>query len=189
MNLKDIVVQVEIKSADSDSLVYMENKKIFSDRNIDDLLQYNSIRTIIVLKPFALLQYSLRNYSSPFESGSYNLSMKLRDTKTGKYLMLYSGDSLLTTRADGRTDSLRTKTVRPDLAKKDTLQNSFDLGKIIAMFPDQDITKLKSKNASELYSMMLNQGVKAFVFTEISGGLLPQLRLFIFLEKISILNL
>ncbi len=154
------VVQVEIKSADSDSLVYMENKKIFSDRNIDDLLQYNSIRTIIVLKPFALLQYSLRNYSSPFESGSYNLSMKLRDTKTGKYLMLYSGDSLLTTRADGRTDSLRTKTVRPDLAKKDTLQNSFDLGKIIAMFPDQDITKLKSKNASELYSMMLNQGVR-----------------------------
>lgn len=150
------VAQIEIASTEDDSVVYVEHKKIFSDRNIDDLIQYNSIKTIIVLKPFALLQYSGRKHSSPFESGPYNLYLKIKDTKTDSYLRLFSGDSILTSKVSRQIDSLRTKPVHT----KDSILYSYELGTIIAMFPDQDITNLKSKNSSELYRLLLTQGAR-----------------------------
>jgi len=158
------VAVLDIKSSDDDSIVYTESKKIFSDRNIEDLIQYNSIRTIIIIKPFALLQYSLKSYKSPFESGTYNLSLKLRDSKYGNFLNLYSGDSVLTSQVDikskSKTDSLKSRRNLSAAIKEDSLQYSYNLGTIIAMFPDSDILNLKSKDKNELYRLLLSHGAQ-----------------------------
>ncbi|MBK9226966.1 MAG: hypothetical protein IPL67_07970 [Ignavibacteria bacterium] len=68
--------------------------KIFSDRNVEELLEENSIRNIVVLKPFALLHYSKKYGGSPFE-GVYYVDVRLRDNKTKNDLFVYRGDSLM----------------------------------------------------------------------------------------------
>ncbi len=49
---------VNIKPVDKDSIVFTIENRIFSNRNIEDLIDNNNVRNIIVLKPFAMLQYS-----------------------------------------------------------------------------------------------------------------------------------
>lgn len=49
---------IDIRSSETDSVVYTTFTKIFSDRNVEDLITDNSVRNIIVLKPFAILNYS-----------------------------------------------------------------------------------------------------------------------------------
>ncbi len=158
---------VEIRREDNDSLVYSETKRIFSERNVEDLLAYNEVKNIIVIKPFALIYYSKKYLSSPFESGIYNLHLKVYDSKRKKHLLLYKGDSLFkpeaklsdTSRVQG--DSIR---VKPRLTEKQkqTSQNNYLIGSIIAFFPNTNIDKLVTTDGANFYRIITKNGLQVF---------------------------
>ena len=159
---------LELRLEDTDSLVYSESKKIFSDRNVEDLISYNEVRNILVLKPFALIYYSRKFTSSPFESGVYNLSLKVFDEKSNKSLMLYRGDSLYTI-ADKKSDTLKTTAsdtvkVKPKLSEKVKRipTDDFILGSVIAFFPNTNIDKVVSSNGANFYRIITRNGLQVF---------------------------
>ena len=179
---------LEIKTLDDDSIVYSENKRIFSDKNIEDLLAYNNVRQIIVIKPFALLYYTNKFRSSEFESGVYNLEFKLSDTKYKRDLPLYRGlklfgpDSLenqaKTDTGKVKNDSLKVK--QPDTLKikqknistglkKDVKYFYYKLGNIVAVFPDTDYDKLLKKSSVDVYKLLLQNGLKVFFSQRYQG--------------------
>lgn len=157
---------IELRIPERDSVVHKEVKRIFSDRNIEDLIENNSIRTIIIIKPFALLQYSLKKVISPFESGAYNLVLKLHDNKTEKDLMLFRGDSLYQITSAARQDTIvkgiDTTRIKQEIprVKKDSVMNYYNIGNILAMFPDADIPQLMLKGNVDLQKMLLANGIR-----------------------------
>lgn len=167
---------VNIKSADDDSLVYSESKRIFSDRNIEDLIYYNRVKTIIVLKPFAVIFYSKRLNNYSFESGVYNLSLKVFDSKTNKDLVLYKGLSRYRsddfrakdTESVRVSDSLKVKVKEPSV-KKDTIMYSYNLGNIIAMFPNTNVEKLVKKTNVNFYRIITQNGLQVFFSQRYQG--------------------
>lgn len=159
---------VEIRTEESDSLVYSETRKIFSDRNIEDLIEKNQVRNIIVLKPFAMIYYSKKFTSSPFESGVYNLSLKVIDTKSGRELPVFKGDSLIKKediKADSLTtklqDSLKTKPKDYHISK-DSIYYSYSLGTVIAFFPNTDINNIVTKGGTSFYRVITRNGLQVF---------------------------
>lgn len=159
---------LELRREDTDSLVYSESKKIFSDRNVEDLISYNEVRNILVLKPFALIYYSRKFTSSPFESGVYNLSLSVFDEKSQKSLMLYRGDSLYTI-PEKKSDTLKTTAsdtvkVKPKLSEKVKMisTNDFILGSVIAFFPNTNIDKVVSSNGANFYRIITRNGLQVF---------------------------
>ena len=159
---------LEIRREDNDSLVYSENKKIFSDRNVEDLISYNEVRSILVLKPFALIYYSRKFTSSPFESGVYNLSLMVYDEKSQKNLTLYRGDSLYTI-ADKKSDTVKTTSsdtikTKPKVSEKVKMitTDDFILGSIIAFFPNTNIDKVVSTNGANFYKVITRNGLQVF---------------------------
>jgi len=158
---------VEIRKDDNDSLVYSESKRIFSERNIEDLIAYNEIKNIVVLKPFALIYYSKKFSSSPFESGSYNLYLKLFDSKNKRSLSVFKGDSLY--KVEDRildslklkgADTLKTKPKQPEKSKLINPKN-YLLGSVIAFFPNTNIEKLVS-GGSNFYRIITQNGLQVF---------------------------
>ncbi len=178
---------IEIRTLKNDSVVYVENKRIFSDKNIEDLLSYNNIRQIIVIKPFALLYYTNKFIGSPFESGIYNLDLKIRDNKNNKDILLYKGikllkpDSLessmkqdsLKTRADSLkaklADTLKLKSKSILSVKKDTIVNNYRIGNIVAVFPDADYELLLKKSNVDVYKLLVQNGLKVFFSQRYQG--------------------
>ena len=178
---------VEIKTIESDSVVYFENKRIFSDKNIEDLLAINNIRQIIVLKPFAMLYYSNRFKSSEFESGVYNLDLKIRDSKYNKDLPLFKGiklfkpDSLENLQKPDtnkikqdsikikQTDTVKTKSKNNLPVKKDIIYFGYKIGNIVAVFPDTDYDKLLKKSSVDVYKLLLQNGIKVFFSQRYQG--------------------
>ncbi|MCX6156868.1 MAG: glycosyltransferase family 39 protein [Ignavibacteriota bacterium] len=159
---------LEIRREDNDSLVYSESKKIFSDRNVEDLISYNEVRNILVLKPFALIYYSRKFTSSPFESGVYNLSLMVFDDKLQKSLTLYRGDSLYTI-ADKKSDTVKTTSsdtvkTKPKVSEKVKMitTDDFVLGSIIAFFPNTNIDKVVSSNGANFYRVITRNGLQVF---------------------------
>lgn len=158
---------IELRREDNDSLVYTESKRIFSERNIEDLLAYNEVKNIIVIKPFALIYYSKKFVSSPFESGIYNLSLKIYDAKKRESLILYKGDSIykpaikLNDSSKTILDSIKIKTKNPDIQKK-TNTNSFMIGSIIAFFPNTNIEKLVGTDGANFYRIITKNGLQVF---------------------------
>jgi hypothetical protein len=159
---------LELRRDDNDSLVYSESRKIFSDRNVEDLISGNEVRNILVLKPFALIYYSRKYTTSPFESGVYNLSVMVFDEKSKKNLSLFRGDSLYTI-ADKKTDSLKTTAsdtvkVKPKVSEKIKMitTDDFVLGSIIAFFPNTNIDKVVSTNGASFYRIMTRNGLQIF---------------------------
>ena len=159
---------LELRREDTDSLVYSESRKIFSDRNIEDLISGNEVRNILVLKPFALIYYSRKYTTSPFESGVYNLSMKVFDEKSKKNMTLYRGDSLYTV-PENKSDTV--KTTSSDTVKlkqkasekvKMVSTNDFIMGSIIAFFPNTNIDKVVSTNGANFYRIMTRNGLQIF---------------------------
>ncbi len=146
---------IEIVNTDEDSTVYKLSNSIFSERNIETLIQNNEIRNIVVLKPFAMLHYSMKYGGSPFEGGVYSLQLKVHDNKQDKDLFIYKGDKYMTPEVKTDTAIYRTSDTSKVLKKiplspKDTINNSYELGNIIAMFPDSDYNKLLEKRADFL---------------------------------------
>lgn len=151
-------VIIELLSENKDTVVHREVKKIFSDKNIEDLIVNNHIRTILIIKPFALLQYSIREISNPFESGLYYLNLKIRDNKYNTDLIIYQGDSLFRYKPEETEEALEIKRdttikilpAKKDKIEKDTIVKSFNLGQILALFPNTDFLKLTQKGSFEL---------------------------------------
>ncbi|MDD5360700.1 MAG: hypothetical protein PHN88_01100 [Ignavibacteria bacterium] len=159
---------IEIRRESDDSLVYTEKRKIFSDRNIEDLLVKNEVRTITVLKPFALIYYSRKFTSPPFESGVYNLNLKVYDAKNGRNLKIFKGDSLYTvedkindTLKFKVADTLRTKAKQPDKVKLIN-PGSYTLGNIIAFFPNTNIEKVVTASGTDFYRIITRNGLQVF---------------------------
>ncbi len=152
---------IRIKTIDTDSTVYTITNKIFSDRNIEELIQNNRIKNIIVLKPFALLQYSRKFGKSPFDGGIYNLELSVFDEKNNNELLVYKGennyirdkivfkDTLISKVADSLNIKIDTSKVKQRLqvTKTDSINYSYNLGSIIAMFPDSDYKKIVEKRS------------------------------------------
>ena len=159
---------LEIRREDNDSLVYSESKRIFSERNIEDLLAYNEVKNIIVIKPFALIYYSKKFVSSPFESGVYNLSLKVYDAKRKRPLILYKGDSLfkpeiklIDTSKTSITDSIKSRQRNTD-TQKITFTNNYLIGNIIAFFPNTNLDKLVGTDGAAFYRIITRNGLQVF---------------------------
>lgn len=168
---------INIKSVNNDSVVHSTLTRIFSDRNIEDLIEDNSIRSITVLKPFAILNYSKKYSNSPFEGGVYNLELLLRDNKLKKDLPVYRGDSLYRKDTAGLAGvkAVVADSARPVSKKnvvrirKDSLTTEYTLGTIIAMFPDTDYNKVVSKSSAEIYRMLMRNGLQVFFSQRYQG--------------------
>jgi len=159
---------IEIRREDNDSLVYTESKRIFSERNIEDLLAFNEVKNIIVIKPFALIYYSKKYVSSPFESGVYNLSLKVYDAKRKRPLILYKGDSLFKpeiklsdTSKTSITDSIKFRQKNTD-TQKITSTNNYVIGNIIAFFPNTNLDKLVGTDGAAFYRIITRNGLQVF---------------------------
>lgn len=169
---------IDLRSAENDSAVYTTFSRIFSDRNIEDLIESNNVRNIIVLKPFAILNYSKKYGSSPFEGGVYRMDIRLWDSKLKKDLIVFRGDSLMkkdtsevsdTARSKSGIDSIRTLSRKISNSKKDTLVISYNLGTIIAMFPDTDYNKIVNKSSTDIYRMLMRNGLQVFFSQRYQG--------------------
>lgn len=159
---------IELREEETDSLVHVEKRRIFSDRNIEDLLNYNEVRTITVLKPFALIYYSRRYISSPFESGVYNMTLKVYDSKTKRELPVFRGSSLMK-KEEVRSDTLTAKITdtlkvkqRASAPLKDSVSYSYELGSIIAFFPNTNINKVVTKGGTSFYRIITQNGLRVF---------------------------
>ena len=148
---------LEIVNPDNDSTVYSLSNKIFSERNIETLIETNEIKNIAVLSPVAVLNYSTKYGGSPFEGGIYTVALKVWDEKRKDDLLLYKGDKYLTPdintdTAEYRTSDTSTVLKKIPLSPKDTVNTQYPLGNIIAMFPDSDYNKviLKHKDFFEI---------------------------------------
>ncbi|MCX6166134.1 MAG: glycosyltransferase family 39 protein [Ignavibacteriae bacterium] len=167
---------ININSIDNDSVVYSESKRIFSDRNIEDLIFYNYVKNIIVLKPFAVIFYSKRMSNYSFESGVYNLSLKVFDSKANKDLALFKGNSRYhyedvnpkDTSGGKGSDTLKIKLKDP-ITKKDTILYSYNLGNIIAMFPNTNVEKLVKKTNVNFYRIITQNGLQVFFSQRYQG--------------------
>jgi hypothetical protein len=166
---------VNIKPADKDSVVFTIENRIFSDRNIEDLIDNNTVRNIVVLKPFAMLQYSSQFGKPPFESGVYSLELKLRDTKANKDMVLYRGDSLYKYETKNVTDTSKIKTadslknITKKITPKDSIPTGYDIGTVIAMFPNTDYNKLVKKSSSDIYQVLMKNGLQVFFSQRYQG--------------------
>ena len=148
---------IDFVNVDTDSSVYTITKRIFSERNVETMIERNELRNIIVLEPFALIYYSRKFSSSPFEGGIYRLELSINDTRTNNNLLLYKGANYLVPDLTDVTDTATYKLTdsskilkKIPLAPEDTLNHAYDLGDIIAMFPDSDFNKIVEKKSDFL---------------------------------------
>jgi len=169
--------EIILKSAETDSVVYSTFVRIFSDRNVEDLIEKNNVRNIVVIKPFATLSYSLKYKRSPFEGGVYKLDIKLRDNKLKKDLLVYKGDSLYKLDTAEVTDSVKSKPIDSTRVikiknievNKDTPVTEYNLGTVIAMFPDTDYNKIVNKSSTDIYRMLMRNGLQVFFSQRYQG--------------------
>lgn len=168
---------INIKSVYTDSIVYSVTSRIFSDRNVEDLIDYNNVRNIVVLKPFAMLAYTSKNRLQPFESGVYKIELRLYDSKRKKYLEIFRGDSLYkpdttvfrdTTKMKG-LDSLSQKIRKLSVEKTLKPETALPMGLIIAMFPETNYDLLVKRSTSEIYKIMSRNGMKVFFWQRYQG--------------------
>jgi hypothetical protein len=168
---------IKIVNPDNDSSVYTISSRIFSERNIENIIENNYIKNIIVLKPFALLMYSRKYGKSPFDGGIYNLELSVLDSKTNNELLLYRGseaykrertvmkDTLITTsqNLELKVDTNKSKQ-KFAITQVDSVNYSMPLASIIAMFPDSDYNKIAAKK-SEFVRITLTHSLQ-YIFSQ-----------------------
>ncbi len=170
---------LSLRSVENDSVVYSTYTKIFSERNVEEMLEENNVRNIVVLKPFALLHYSKKYGGSPFEGGVYYVDIRLRDSKTGTDLTVYKGDSLMkpdTTSLFSKPENTRqardsVKGVAKRVPAKATSKEMryYTIGTIIAMFPDTDFSKVVGASSDDIYRMLMRNGMQVFFSQRYQG--------------------
>jgi hypothetical protein len=116
----------------------------------------------------------------------YNLSLKLRDNKYNNDLTLYKGNKLYKDKSlsldtlessDTLTSKDTSDTQIPDTLtrivnnniKKDSILYAYDLGKVIAMFPNTDYNEMVRRSSSEVYTIIMQNGLRVFFSQRYQG--------------------
>jgi hypothetical protein len=156
--------KLELSPVDADTISYDTYANVFSERNVEEFFDTEEIKNIMILKPFALLNYSVKFKSSPFESGVYNLKLSIYDVNRKNELPIYRGDSIYlhTPELSAESDStLRDSAVVFKKLKEHRERFSkkpyFILGKVIAMFPNVNYSLLM-RRSSELSRVVIRNG-------------------------------
>ncbi|MCX7878389.1 MAG: glycosyltransferase family 39 protein [Ignavibacteria bacterium] len=151
---------IELAYPGTDSIAYDTETNIFSERNVEDFFETEEIKNIMILKPFALLYYSVRLKPAPFESGLYEVRLSVNDLITKSRLKVYRGDSLyIPLREFSEQTSDTVKTDHKIKKIKDRPQNStyYLLGNVIAMFPNANYNAVMKKS-SEVSRVIIRNG-------------------------------
>lgn len=156
--------RLELTPVDNDTAAFDTYANIFSERNVEEFFETEEIKNILIIKPFAMLNYSVKFKSSPFESGLYDVHLFVYDQLTKKELPVYIGDSVyiykdeFVTQNDSiKFDSLmiskRTKEHRENFIKKPY----YPIGRIIAMFPNVNYQAVMKKS-TDLSQLIIRNG-------------------------------
>ena len=106
------------------------------------------------------------------------MDIRLWDNKLKKDLFLYRGDSLYkydttefrdTLTAKISSDSAKTVVAKDNKRKKNMHVSSYNLGTIIAMFPDTDYNKVVNKSSTDIYRMLMRNGLQVFFSQRYQG--------------------
>ena len=159
-------VKLELASVTTDSVAYETSQNIFSERNVEEFFETDDIKNILIFKPFALLNYSRKMKLTPFESGLYEIRLKIIDKYRNRELPIYKGDSLFvyTPEINPETDTLTVKESKQLQAKLKRSREYFlnnpyyPLGRIIAVFPNVNYTEML-KRSKELSQILVRNGL------------------------------
>lgn len=160
-------VKLELASVLNDSIVYEENSRIFSERNVEEFFETEEIKNIITIRPFALLNYSKKFKLTPFESGMYEMRLYVDEENTHKELPVFNGDSVYvyipeseneittdSTQSEFKLRQAEIKRLKEDYNKKPY----YPLGRIVAMFPNLNYGEV-AKKYKDISQVMFKNGL------------------------------
>ena len=155
---------LELTPVDNDTAAFDTYNNIFSERNVEEFFDTEEIKNILIIKPFAALNYSVKFKSSPFESGLYDIHLSVFDEVTRKELPVYIGDSVYIDKYDFITLNDTVKTDSTLLNKKIREHRDkflkkpyYPIGRIIAMFPNVNYNALMKKS-SDVSQLIIRNG-------------------------------
>jgi len=158
-------VKLELSPVGNDTVAYDTYSNVFSERNIEEFFETEEIKNILILKPFALLNYSVKFKSSPFESGLYDVNLSIYDSEMKSELPIYKGDSLFVYTPEFKTENDTLKLDSTSVIKRTRehrlkfIKNPYyPLGRIIALFPNVNYNALM-KNSSDLSRVIIRNGL------------------------------
>jgi hypothetical protein len=157
-------VRLELAPSDMDTVSFFTSSNIFSERNTEEFFTSEEIKNIMIIKPFAMLNYSVKYKSTPFESGMYDLRLAVYDAITQKELPVFRGDSIYLhiPEYSAERDSTLKDTAKVTLRIKEHSEKYFQnpyypLGKIIAMFPNVNYQAIMKKS-SDMSRVIIRNG-------------------------------
>ncbi len=155
---------LELTPVDSDTAAFDSYTNIFSERNVEEFFDTEEIKNILILKPFAMLNYSIKFKSSPFESGLYNVRLSVYDRITERELPVYRGDSIymhpyefMSTNDSIKIDSVSLSKRVKDHREMYIKKPYYPIGRIIAMFPNVNYNALMKKS-TDLSQVIIRNG-------------------------------
>jgi 4-amino-4-deoxy-L-arabinose transferase-like glycosyltransferase len=156
--------RLELTSIENDTMAYDTYANIFSERNVEEFFETEEIKNIMILKPFAMLNYSVKFKSSPFESGLYDVHLSIMDEVNKKELPVYTGDSVyiylreLTNQNDTiKIDSTAISKKIIERKEKYLKKPYYPIGRVIAMFPNVNYNAMMKKS-SDLSLVIIRNG-------------------------------
>ena len=159
--------KIQLVAVDNDTVAYDTYANVFSERNVEQFFENEEIKNIMILKPFAMLNYSRKFKSSPFESGLYELRLSVIDDISKKELTIFRGDSLYIYAPDKEPENksdtvsalVKIKEKRMQASKDKFLKDPYyPLGNVIAMFPNADYSQVLRKS-SDLSKILIRNGL------------------------------
>lgn len=157
-------VRLELTPLDNDTIAYDTQANIFSERNVEEFFETEEIKNILILKPFAMLNYSVKFKSSPFESGLYDVQLSIYDALHNSVLPVYIGDSVFIHKRNFVTENDTVKVDSLAIMKKVIAHREkfikkpyYPIGRIIAMFPNVNYNALMKKS-SDLSQVIIRNG-------------------------------
>ncbi|MBL8015780.1 MAG: glycosyltransferase family 39 protein [Ignavibacteria bacterium] len=155
---------LELTPVDSDTAAFDSYTNIFSERNVEEFFDTEEIKNILILKPFAMLNYSVKFKSSPFESGLYNVRLSVYDRIAERELPVYRGDSVyihpyefISTNDSVKIDSVSLSKRVKDHREMYIKKPYYPIGRIIAMFPNVNYNALMKKS-TDLSQVIIRNG-------------------------------
>jgi len=155
---------LELTPVDSDTAVFDTYSNIFSERNVEEFFDTEQIKNILILKPFAMLNYSVKFKSSPFESGLYDVHLSVYDAVTKKEMPVFIGDSVYIHKYEFLSQGDSVKIDSTALSKKIKEHKEkfikkpyYPIGRIIAMFPNVNYNAIMKKS-SDLSQVIIRNG-------------------------------
>ncbi len=159
-------VKIELTSVTTDSIAYDTYMNVFSERNVEEFFETEEIKNILIFKPFAMLNYSKKMKFTPFESGLYEIRLKVINSDRNIELPIYRGDSIYiylpepdqegdtVVQADTKLSQAKLKKYRENFL----IKPFYPLGRIIAIFPNVNYTEMLKKS-KELSQIIVRNGL------------------------------